>query len=109
MKLTIFYYEKEQIKKRVIDHREWKEKCPDSILKIYVHYQGYLKKLEGRDGYICYEDEEGLVWFGGLRKETLTGHRQHRAFLLEEIVKMPIKFGKAVDNDTWSKVDVMEP
>jgi len=104
MKLLIIYWD-DGVKTLEIDHTEWKEKCPDNILRIKVFYPDRIKILERYDGYICYTDDDGLVWFGGLHQEAMTGDHCNRIFMLEDMVKMPLKFGKWVSNDDWSEAN----
>lgn len=106
MKLTIVYYDK-GVKTLDIDHTEWNDRCPDNILRIKIHYPDRIKILERADGYICHTDEDGLVWFGCLDQQLMTGNKMNKTFQLEEMLKMPIKFGKWVSNEDWTEANTI--
>ena len=103
MKLTVVYWD-DGVKVKEIDHTEWDD-CPDNILRIKVHYPDRIKILERHDGYICHTDDDGQVWFGGLEQQAMTGYKCTKIFQLEDMVKMPIKFGKWVSTDDWSEAN----
>lgn len=105
MKIKIVYSDLSQ---EVLDSKDFAKKARDDILVLWV-YTDPPTKLERYAAYYVF-DNDGFTYFGGLnRSETFRSNNSLGDIPLEEILKLPLHFGKSVDNETFVKASEVAP
>jgi len=104
MKVKIVYGDESV---EILDHLEFYKAKDKNVQVVTVYYPGKAHIMSSFDSYYVFEDN-GIVYSGGINKQGQPYSDQPndktRKFIIEELIRLPIKFGKTIDYDTFTRI-----